>query len=615
MNVPSFTTPLRRPVLGALLVAALLPAAATAQWSSDPAQNLAITSAASDQAQAKIAPTADGGCYISWFDGIASGWDVRVQRLDAGGNELWAHGGVLVADRGFSSTQDYGLDVDAAGNAILAYRSDASGSTQVVASSVSPTGTLNWGASGITLTNTSDFIGNIKVAGTSDGHAVVAWSQNATAHLQRLDAAGSEQWVGGVQLTPAAGSYFISDLHDAGTDAILSMVHQTGPQFFNPKHLVAQKFDATGAALWGATPVAIYDGGSLQIGNFPSFVPDGSGGAVFAWYSNSPLQCYAQRVNAAGSELFPHNGTECATTANQIRVSPSVDYDAVSGSTYVFYTELDSNQSQRGVSGQKFDAAGARQWTDDGAVVVPLGASDVSFVQTTLSGSNVFTSWIDSPSFGQDTIRAARLDAAGTVDITPFDVASTPSGKGRLTAKRGASDDVLLAWGDERNDDGDIYAQNLLADGTLGVDPVVAYCFGDACPCGNNDPSAGCANSTGVGALLTAQGSSSVGSDDMSMSVTNARTGQPGVLFSATVQLSPQPFRDGLFCTNTNSIRLGVEFFAVGGNATWGPGIAALGSFSPGDVRHFQVWYRDPTISPCGSGSNLTNALTVTYRQ
>ena len=41
--------------------------------------------------------------------------------LDAGGNEHWAHNGVLVADRDMSSTEDYGLDIDADGNALLAF--------------------------------------------------------------------------------------------------------------------------------------------------------------------------------------------------------------------------------------------------------------------------------------------------------------------------------------------------------------------------------------------------------------------------------------------------------------------------------------------------------------
>lgn len=599
----------------ALLPLVCFTVTASAQWSSDPALNLAIADAASDQAQSKIAPTADGGCYISWFDGIGTGWDVRLQRLDAGGNELWAHGGVLVGDRNFSSTQDYGLDVDAAGNALLSFRTDALGGTQIVASSVAPDGTLRWGPGGVPLTNTTDFVAAPRICGTSDGDAVIAWTQAATTRLQRLNTGGGAVWVSDVVLTPAVGTFSASDIHDSGTDVILALVHQNGTQFFSPKFLEAQKFDSTGAALWGATPVSIMDTGSLQIGNFPSFVPDGSGGAVFSWYTSSPLQCFAQHLLANGTEAFPHNGAAGATTANQLRVSPSVAYDAVSGSTYMFWTENDSVQGMRGVSGQKFDATGARQWTDDGVTVLPLQAGDVSFVQTTLSGTNVFTFWDEAPSFGTDVIRGALLTSGGAIDIAPFDVASTPSEKGRLGAASGSGGEVLLSWGDKRNDAGDIYAQNVLADGSLGVDPVVAYCFGTLCPCGNNDPAAGCANSSGSGALLVAQGSSSVASDDMQMHVTGARAAQPGVLFTGTNQLVPQAFRDGLFCTNTQSIRLGVRFMDGSGDATWGPGLAALGGFSAGTIRHFQVWYRDPVISVCGNGSNLTNALTVTYRQ
>ena len=102
-------------LLNASLTIALTASVAAGQWSDDPANNLVISDATSDQVQPMIAPTADGGCYISWFDGIANGFDVRLQKLDADGDEEWAHGGVLVIDRGFSSTQAYGLDVDAAG--------------------------------------------------------------------------------------------------------------------------------------------------------------------------------------------------------------------------------------------------------------------------------------------------------------------------------------------------------------------------------------------------------------------------------------------------------------------------------------------------------------------
>src|SRR5688572_25343785 len=102
-----------------------------AQWSHNPSVNLGISVGGSDQAQPKIVPTADGGCYVSWLDGIGTGWDTRLQRLDARGFKLWPDPGVLVADTAFSSTEDYGIDVDADGNAIIAYRDNSTGTVHI----------------------------------------------------------------------------------------------------------------------------------------------------------------------------------------------------------------------------------------------------------------------------------------------------------------------------------------------------------------------------------------------------------------------------------------------------------------------------------------------------
>jgi hypothetical protein len=102
-------------------VAASFATVAHAQWSTDPNANLVVADGASEQVQPKMVATADGGFYVSWFDNSTGGYDVRLQRLDVAGNELWPHNGVLVADRNESSTQDYGLAVAADGNALLAF--------------------------------------------------------------------------------------------------------------------------------------------------------------------------------------------------------------------------------------------------------------------------------------------------------------------------------------------------------------------------------------------------------------------------------------------------------------------------------------------------------------
>jgi len=439
-----------------------------AQWSSDPLVNFSLGDGAGDQVQAKVASTDDGGAYISWFDSIGNGFDVRVQKLDAAGNEVFAHNGVLVADRDFSSTQDYSLDVDAAGNALLAFRDNGGVGTQVTAAKVSPTGTLLWGASNVQLTNTSDFVAAPKIAGTADGGAVVAWTQDVTVHVQKLDGSGGAVWTEDLILTPTVGSYSASDLHDAGSDAILSIVHQLGG-FGSPRRILAQKYDATGAGLWADPLLAIFEVGSLQFGNFPSFEPDGLGGALFSWYdTGAALQCYAQHVSSAGLELFPHNGSAASTNATRVRVSPSISFDAALDETYLFWTEQTSNQAMSGLYGQKFDSNGNRLWTDSGSALVNLGAASITNVSSVRVQSQNFVYWDRSPSFGTDVILGARVDGMGTMDLGPFDVATTPSSKSRLVAKASTTGFSILAWQDERVDSGDIFVQNVNSDGSLG---------------------------------------------------------------------------------------------------------------------------------------------------
>ena len=107
---------------------------------------------------------------------------------------------------------------------------------------------------------------------------------------------------------------------DSNGSVIVSWVREVG--FPSPRHLYANKISANGQLLWGTSHVAILDSGSLQFGNFPGCLSDGSGGAVFGWYTNSPsLQCWAQHVLANGTEAFPHNGAAASTNAAQLRVS------------------------------------------------------------------------------------------------------------------------------------------------------------------------------------------------------------------------------------------------------------------------------------------------------
>ncbi len=469
--MPGARLPVRVHLAGfSTLLLALAAGPAEAAWSNDPASHVVVADGASEQVQPKLVATADGGCYVAWFDNAAGGYDVRLQRLDATGNELWPHNGVLVADRSFSSTQDYGLAIDSAGNALLAYRFDTGGSgVEIFASKVDPTGALLWGAPGVQVSNGADDANSPRVAGTTDGSVVVAWSAGTALVTQKLDGAGAPIWGAGVTYTPASGSFFVADLQasDAGT-AIVSFVP------FPARHLWAQKLaSADGASLWAPAHVRVYDaaGGTLQFGSFPPFLPDGAGGAVFAWYTSSPsLQVRAQRVAANGSELFAHNGVEASTDGTRLRSSPSAAFDPGTGNLFLFWRETNSLQSQIGLWGQALDSTGARLWGAEGATVVALGSEDVSQVTTLRFGPEPVVAWAQATAFDNQPIHAARYDVAGNPVWSPatVDVKTGATGTSRLAGTMSTDGFAIYAWTDGESAR-DLLAQNLNPDGSLGT--------------------------------------------------------------------------------------------------------------------------------------------------
>ncbi|MCB9915580.1 MAG: hypothetical protein H6828_10585 [Planctomycetes bacterium] len=142
---------------------------------------------------------------------------------------------------------------------------------------------------------------------------------------------------------------------------------------------------------------------------------------------------------------------------------------------------------------------------------------------------------------------------------------------------------------------------------------VSRYCFGDdtgtPCPCGNPSVSgAGCANSTGVGALLDADGAPSLTSDALVMRARGLVPGEPALLFAGANAVNGglgAQFGDGLRCAGGTVLRLGTLAADAWGEASWGPGLLPAG-WAAGETRYFQVRYRDPN-GPCGSGFNGSN--------
>jgi hypothetical protein len=267
-------------------------------------------------------------------------------------------------------------------------------------------------------------------------------------------------------------------------------------------------------------------------------------------------------------------------------------------------------------------------WSGEGfqalpGMQLPFGAVDSLFASDALGGPWLYV----GGDFG-------AIGGVSANDVARWDGSAWSALPGQLagTGSTALSVNALAPF-----EDGEGNGPALAVAGTFHVSPAgdsfvarwggcgaigIPYCFGDgggaACPCGNQgDAGRGCANSSGAGAALSAGGSAGVAADDLLLQATALPDGGSALLFAGQVALNGGdgvPFGDGLRCAGGAVQRLGIRTPSALGTVFFGPGLAVHGGYSPGDLVHFQVWYRDPTGGPCGNGFNLTNGYELTWQ-
>lgn len=478
------------PVLAAaLVVTGFSPLIVKAQWSGDPANNLSIGDGSGDQNQPKVAPTSDGGCYISWYSSFPSGYDVRLQRLNAKGEEMWTHNGILIADRAVSSTVDYGMVTDGV-NAFVVFNDDRVVPNQVTAQKVDPGGNLLWNGSAGANAGSAPIFSQPSIACLSDGGVAVIWSSGAspvTTMIQKLDGNGAPLWgPSGINqidtLVPQRGLQASDVQSDGAGGAIVLFVrcNGTGCGQTVAKHLYVQRYNGAGVALWNeGSPMPIYTTTSIGPAVFPRFLPDGSGGGVFAWAEGSNTRlALLQHVEADGSMVFG-GPVSVGNAAGRGKLNAAVGYDPDNSDYYVGCSDSSfPAQGNYTTTIQKINSAGELQWGPGGHVLIG-GAGNVlqaSFIHCQpLGDGGVITSWMWQNSSGPDNglVYSARVEGDLDEPTTVWQVQSGAqnTSKSRLFGAWSTCGFVMLAFGQGGSGNNDIKAQNVRLDGTFGNPP------------------------------------------------------------------------------------------------------------------------------------------------
>lgn len=223
-------------------------------------------------------------------------------------------------------------------------------------------------------------------------------------------------------------------------------------------------------------------------------------------------------------------------------------------------------------------------------------------------------SQVDLGAAGHRTVDQGSLSGAELTSNPPSSVLLSDSGRFALT--------LLFTDGSRGAFEGS-FAQALSSYFGAGTTLCSGDSSGTACPCGNDvtlGQTRGCLNSLGLGGALSATGVPSVSADSLRL-VSSAVPSGPGLYFQGTNALAGGggvAFGDGLRCAGGSVLRLGIVL-AVANASSYPPagsptGVASTGIVVPGDVRYYQVWYRDATPGYCTVGAfNLTNAVRVNW--
>lgn len=303
---------------------------------------------------------------------------------------------------------------------------------------------------------------------------ILTWILAGSAELFQPTAALARWEADGNLVRPEADgvrfrNHVLSD--DAGGALV---VWEESPGDSRPNNIFCSRLTGLGDRYPGWPADGVPLGSTPSFNSGPDAVPDGQGGTFVSWIGAilvNPFQGYngfVQHIEASGvlASHWPAAGVQVCTGTSGF---PRVAQDGAGG-VLVTWDDNRNGDGNHDIYAQHLTADGGLwpSWPTNGLGVNTSLRDDVWPRILSDGSGGAFICW---SSFVSADVYLQRITATG--DISPgwpadgvlvcgaagdqFEVVMTPDGAGG----------VILAWYDSRNDDGDIYAQRITAQGTV----------------------------------------------------------------------------------------------------------------------------------------------------
>ena len=366
------------------------------------------------QGSPAVAVDGSGNAVVVWQDDRNGGSDIYAQKLDGSGNKPWAADVRVNSDDG--TVQQPAVAVDGSRKAVVVWQDYRSGNSDIYAQELDGSGNKLWAADErINSDSGTTYQGGSAVAVDGSGNAVVVWRDdrngNSDIYAQKLDGSGDKLWAVDKRINSDGGTadqdYLTVAVDGSGNPIVVWQDDRN-----SNNDIYAQRLDGSGNKLWGPDVRVNSDGGTA--GQYdPTVAVDGSGKAVIVWqdYRNGNPDIYAQEVDGSGTRVW---ATDVHVSSDNWTAGQQVAAVAADGNGGVIVVWMDGrNNGYDDIYAQWLNGDGNRQWPVDLRVNSDTGAAEQWCPDVAMDGSgNAIVVWQDYRN-GNPDIYAQRVTQVG----------------------------------------------------------------------------------------------------------------------------------------------------------------------------------------------------------
>lgn len=457
-----------------------------AQWTDNPAVNTVINSTPGAKYVPKVVVTPEGNYFFSWYGGVGN-LDMNLAYFDHSGVEIWPLGAFKVSTHPQNSwVDDYDLQCDKDGNAIIIFSDIRDGGKSVVVYKVDSLGNQLWGEDGVffSLLGSDEYQPKASVA--PDNSVYVFYSTNFSngadnvIKIHRIEEDGTLTWgSSGKTFNDEPGVNWTLPSGQANEDNSLTIgfFRETGNFPATIRWIKSFRCDTDGTYIWPDT-IITNAGGISAWDDLKMFAP-GDGSAYFAWhddrYSNNTYEVYAQGVDMDGNTLWTPSGELMGLEASGHQLYEIPAGLNQSNEFIVLWNRLNSNQSAGMLVYQRISQDGNLLETNAGQTILPISEQMQNGIDAIQMGDSTFflyNYFLQGSSF-YTSYNMLALDSQGDMLWpNPVEMVNSQLDRSHANLSDFNSNQAVVCWSDNMLGNDRVVAQNIFVDGSLGSSPV-----------------------------------------------------------------------------------------------------------------------------------------------